>query len=291
MPNNDRESRDALKTVNKLNHLNNLIESDARPFSTDPWEISGVSWIVGRDGAADPNLYLEFARRFESDGDGSLTLCLCGASQYRVSLNGVVIGRGPAPADALCRYYHEYAIPAERVRSGENLLSVLLFHDGETTETVQGFRYGKPGLLAHLRVAETGETVIVSDAAWKVRRSPVYSPRPQIMPTPAMVSKWGGYKEFYYGEREDGWESPDYDHSRWENAVAVAAPTAPEYAATLLPVGIPELTETTLRPVRLVESSNALGRVLLPPSLTDLPADWTGQPISFAPGEPERCPP
>ncbi len=255
-----------------------------------PWDAPGVSWIATPDAAQHPNLYLEFARHFESDGGEPLTLFICAASLYRVSVNGVVIGRGPAPADVACRYYHTYTIPAEAVQQGENLITVLLFHDGETTETIQGFRYGKPGLLVHLSETETGDTMLVSDADWRVRRSPLYSPRPVIMPTPAMVSKWGGYKEFYCGEFADGWETRGYDHSGWDNSVVVASPTNPEYAATLLPVGIPDLTETMLRPERLIEASNSLGRVRLPHSLTDLPASWAGQPLQFAPGEPGAMP-
>jgi hypothetical protein len=255
-----------------------------------PWDTPGVSWIASAGVEKEPNLYLEFARRFDADGGASLTLLICAASLYRVSVNGVVIGRGPAPADAACRYYHEYGIPAESVRAGENLITVLLFHDGETTETVQGFRYGKPGLLVHLSDSRTGEILAVSDSSWHVRRSPLYSPRPQIMPTPAMVSKWGGYKEFYYGERADGWETPGFDHSSWEHAVVVGTPNAPEYAATLLPVGIPELVESLLRPERLIEASNSLGRVLLPDSMETLPAGWTGRPIRFVAGEPGAMP-
>ncbi len=255
-----------------------------------PWDVPGVSWITLAGVEKEPNLYLEFARRFESEHGSSLTLLICAASVYRVSVNGVVVGRGPAPADAVCRYYHEYRIPAEQIRAGANLITVLLFHDGETTETIQGFRYGKPGLLVHLRNGETGETVLVSDDSWRVRRSRRYSPRPEIMPTPAMVSNWGGYKEFYYGEREDGWEATGFDHSSWSNAVAVGAPTAPEYAATLLPVGIPELTESVMRPERIVEASNSLGAVSLPDSMLRLPATWTGEAIRFAPGEPGAMP-
>lgn len=254
-----------------------------------PWDTPGISWVSMAGVAKEPNLYLEFARRFENRGEG-LTLRLCAASLYRVSVNGLVIGRGPAPADAVCRYYHEYRIPASQLGGGENLITVLLFHDGETTETVQGFRYGKPGLLLHLSDGETGETIAVSDGTWQVRRSRLYSPRPEIMPTPAMVSKWGGYKEFYYGERSDDWEMPSFDHSSWEKAVVVGEPTSPEYAATLLPVGIPELAETVLRPERLVEASNSLGRVLLPESMICPPATWVGEAIGFAPGEPGAMP-
>ncbi len=254
------------------------------------WETPGVSWIATADAARHPNLYLDFAAHFTCEAGARLMLRICAASLYRVSVNGVVVGRGPAPADVTCRYYHETEIPAELLRQGDNLLTVLLFHDGETTETIQGFQYGKPGLLVHLSDSETGDIALVSDADWRVRRSLIYSPRPVIMPTPAMVSKWGGYKEFYYGEQEDGWETPGYDHSAWEYAVALASPTDPAYAATLLPVGIPDLLETVLLPERLIEASNSLGRVRLPDSVTDLPAAWTGQCIEFAPGEPGAMP-
>lgn len=260
----------------------------------DDWNGSNAAWIAAADAEKERNLYLEFARRFQCDlaADAPVVVRICAVSLYRLSVNRVVIGRGPAVSDPLLRFYHQYEVPAGLLREGENLLTVLLFHDGETTETVQGFRYGKPGLLLDARCGSDGHSpLLVSDATWRVRRSPVYSARPQLMPTPAMLSKWGGYKELYNGERADDWESPSYDHSGWETALVAAERANPDYAAALVPVGVPELEEETLFPARLVDAANNLGRIYLPPALASLPAAWpplstgAGAKIRVAPGD------
>lgn len=150
------------------------------------WAGTGAKWISMTGCQDEANLYLQFARRFTCDGRGPLVLDITAVTQYQAAVNGQVIGRGPAVSSPALYYFHRYILSADELRAGENLLTVLTFHDGRYTTTVQGFDYGEPGLLVHLYGASAR---VVSDAAWRVRRAPEYAPRA------SMVSQWGASRK------------------------------------------------------------------------------------------------
>ena len=245
------------------------------------WENSTARWISRKESDGEIGLFLDFARPFESDGAAPPTLEITAVSNMQVYLNGTLVARGPAVADTAYRYFHRYELSPAYLRPGRNLLAVRLFHDGEKTETTQGFHYGKPGLLARLTL---GDQIVVTDANWRVRRSPVFSP------VASQFSKWGGYKEFYHGEREDDWRSPNFDHAEWENAVVCGEPLAPGYAENLVLLDVPELETEIFAPTRLIDVSHNLGQVHVPDSLTRLPAVWSETPITLEGGEPGAMP-
>ncbi|MBN1285754.1 MAG: hypothetical protein JXB47_10175 [Anaerolineae bacterium] len=243
------------------------------------WIASGAQWISKAGCRDESNLYLEFARRFDCAAPNALTLDITAVTQYRAAVNDRVIGRGPAVSDRSLYYFDRYTLGPDLLRRGTNLLTVLLFHDGRCTETTQGFEYGEPGLLAHLY----GEgAALVSDASWRVRRAPVYAP------CASMVSKWGSYKEYYHGEREDDWQSPAFDHSSWEAAVEAAEAVSPGFVQNLVLLDLPPLEAFDVAPQRIIDVSANLGDVQL--AGPDVPAPYTGQPITVAPGEPGAMP-
>ncbi|MCA9428531.1 MAG: alpha-L-rhamnosidase N-terminal domain-containing protein, partial [Candidatus Omnitrophica bacterium] len=180
---------------------------------------SSAQWISMRGTRKDQGLYLQFAKRFDWKGEGNVSLEISAVSEYHVWVNGIFIGRGPAVGSAQLSFYHTYTIATSILKQGENLLAVLLFHDGRTTKTTQGFQYGDPGLIA--RVVGAMEEC-VTDNSWRVRRAPEYSR------VPSMVSKWGGYKEFYHGEKADDWREASFNHRSWRKATVVAPPQSPD---------------------------------------------------------------
>ena len=252
------------------------------------WIDSSARWIRMAGCETEDGLYLDFARRFTApataEGTGEFVLEISAVSRYEVAVNAETIGAGPAAGSASLRFYHRYTVPRECLRPGPdaNLLTVLLFHDGPNVATVQGFTYGEPGLLARLWAGET--CIAVTDESWRVRHSPVFSRAAR------MVSAWGGFKEFYHGENRDDWRLPEFDHSQWSRAAAVADPLSPRFARNLALCVLPELEESLAVPARLVEASPALGRIALQDEYRTLPAAWSGAPITIGPGEPGAMP-
>jgi len=249
-----------------------------RPMTNDNafWEKTQARWIrlAGTENAK--NLYLEFAKEFDSSGKDSLEVHITAFSEYELYVNGSPVRRGPAHSSPQLCFYDEFTVPAEQMRTGKNCLAVLLFHDGRDTHTIQGFEYGEPGLLLHARC---GNVQIQSGTSWQVRRSPAYSGE-------MMVSQWGSYKEFYHGERRDAWAEPGIDRSAWEAAVEFAEPASAGYVQALMRLDVPPLEETLIRPERLVQVCNNLGKV----EAGAFPAAYGGQSIRVLAGEPMAAP-
>jgi alpha-L-rhamnosidase len=249
------------------------------PAIIDPW--NGAQWICARDAAKATNLYLQFAKRFKASS-GPALVRISAVSQYRLSVNGREIARGPAVGSPGRYYYHTHELDAGILKSGENLVTVLLFHDGAATETVQGFHYGDPGLIVSVEASGGG---CVSDNTWKVRRAPCYSPQASL------VSKWGGYKEYYHGDKDDAWESPAFDHAGWDTTEVAAPPESDGFVHKLVPLDVPFLEERTLGPRRVVELRQGLGMVSLADGDDfDTPFAYRDQPIVFERDEPYSAP-
>ena len=270
---------------------------------------SAAEWVCLEGCEEDANLYLEFVHDFHADAAGTegedgavLWLVISAVTQYRAWVNGVPIGRGPAVGDTGSLYFFDrLPIPAAALKPGANRLAVLVFHDGARTQTVQGFRYGRPGLIARVEDARDGRELAATGGGeargqfadrWWVRRSPVFSP------LAAQFSQWGGWRQSYHGDREDGWESPEYvcaPDGGWRPARALAPPESDRFVARLAPLDVPPLAAETLRPVRLAAALPLLGSVSLPESLAPAlggatAAAYRGEPIAVAPGEPGAMP-
>ncbi len=218
----------------------------------DFWENSGAVWICQAGAENSVNLYLQFVRKFEIKGIKNVCLHITASSQYAVAINGNYIGRGPAVSYKTRYYYHTYNIPEDILQEGENCISVLVYHDGESTETIPGFRYGKPGLLACIQGRDWR---ISSDTDWLVRRAPCYSS------LSSMVCQWGNYKEYYHGDKDDEWRLASYEHSTWEHAVAVAPPISPDFALDLVLLDVKELASGVARPIRITGAYPNLGHI------------------------------
>jgi hypothetical protein len=225
------------------------------------WITSKAKWISMAGCQRKSNLYLQYANEFKISNPVLLNVRIAAVSRYVLYINGHYIGRGSVVSNRTYYYYETYKIPANYLIKGRNLISVLLHHDGKDTQTVQGFEYGEPGLLFGME----GEGVsYISDLNWKVKQSPAYSGTSIAgIDGSQMVSKWGGYKEFYHGDKEENWIGLMYDHSGWANAVEVADAISEEFVQNLVELDLPSLETTDIYPKRIIEISQNLGRISL----------------------------
>ena len=243
------------------------------------WAVSNAKWITAAGCDGKTNLYLQFIKSFELDKCCDLTIQITAVSQYMLWVNGRHVHRGPAVGDLSYYYYDTLAINADLLQKGNNVLAVLLYHDGDAIHPwqdnglVQGFECGKPGLLVHL---QAGAVDIVSDRSWKVKPSEVYSGISRL-------SRWGGYCESYHGDKEQPWTKPNYDCSSWGNAVERANALSEGYVRNLVELELPPLEVTTLTPRRIINVAECLGKIDV--DAASPPCDYHEQPMTFSPGE------
>lgn len=239
-----------------------------------PWPAADARWICPEGAEHAHGLYLHFTKDFALEKAAPLSLHISAVTQYQVWMNGVLLGRGPAVGAPQRYYYHNHAVPESALRAGANRIAVRFFHDGKNTQTVQGFQWGDPGLIAAL----LGEGVrVVTDATWRVRRAPEYAHMA------ALYSRWGYYKEMYHGENEDGWRLADFDTSAWATPNVIAPPVSADFVHCLTALDVPPLAEQEVKPARIVDLSNGLGLAAFENEEdAELPAPYHDQPMVFA---------
>lgn len=246
------------------------------PSPASQWPDPQAHWIRRRGSEAEKNALTHFVRVFDAPSRrGPLRLLAAANSICAIWLNGRLVGRVPGVNSPRRWYFHAFEIPADAIRPEGNVLAILHQHDGAATETIQGFQYGDPGLLASLMDADGAVVARTGDAGWKARRAPEFSPIAHL------VSQWGGYREYYHGDREDGWREPGSKHADWDAAEVLGGPTDAGIAEALFALDVPPLEEEVVLPQRVVE---------LRPNLGTIEPHADGRRIIAGPGEPLACP-
>ena len=170
--------------------------------------------------------------------------------QYRLSVNGVYVCRGPARGYQAHWPYDEVDV-RRYLKTGHNFISVEAYNPG--IGTFQYLHYDSAGLLC---AAEWGNVQIhTNKATWQMRRAPGNNPNV------ARLSRQMAFQEdFDASEDDSSWitspEIPDWSEKpifRWEGEWSFG--TLPW--ATLEERGIPMLKETVIAPARI--SSHGVG--------------------------------
>jgi len=243
------------------------------------WLSSGAKWISKRDVSGQNNLYLQFVHSFSCSQKEDITVYITAVSNYELMINGKMIGRGPAVSDQSYYYYDQYQIDNNLLRNGNNVIAVLLFHDGVNSHSEQGYVYGEPGLLV---MVKGKHLKFVSDSSWKVKRSEVYTGITMESGN-TLISRWGGYKEFYNGHKADNWAEPGYVHSDWANAIEIADAVSESFVQNLIELDTNGLDSNWVYPNRIVDIAANLGNVSI--SADSLPIPYTKNDILIEAGE------
>ncbi|TLS52346.1 alpha-L-rhamnosidase [Paenibacillus antri] len=204
-----------------------------------------------------PNVYAEARTVFPVDAQvRTASLRISANQEYKVYVNGVEIGNGPSPSDVAWKYYDEYDV-ADRLTIGDNCLAIVAYNFG-TTDIVTMQRQGPGGMIAQLDVrTDESDMTVGTDESWRCRRSPRW------VNNVSRMHNWGGYKEIYLAEKEDGWELAGYDDSSWERAKVVAdALQSDSPWPRLLPREIPFLRREVVQPRSIVRIEENYGSLL-----------------------------
>lgn len=177
----------------------------------------------------------------------SATLYLSGLGLFEAYLNGSKVSDDvlvPALSDYDKRAFYMAFDVTNGLKPGENTLGVMLgngrFFAARLEAPTATRTFGYPKLLLQLEVEHNDGRMerIVSDASWKLTSDgPIRS-----------NSVYDG--EVYDATREmDGWSSPGFDDSAWQQAKLVDAPSGVLSAQMIAPIRIMR----TLKPVKITQ--------------------------------------
>jgi len=245
-----------------------------------------AQWIWA-EGADDPLLQFAYFRTTVMAAEERTAQVRIGAdSRYRLWVNGIPVGSGPARGTYDHPYYDTYTVPLQQ---GMNTLAVKVEYyaiwGGGFFNSVQG------GLLCE--VEADGEVLTATGTEWKAMASTAYS----LLQGVNML-----YLEHFDAQLEpDGWEQPGFNDAAWPAAVLPEPLRLPSPAACH-PRPIPLLTDKRLSPARLLDAGRCvdadtpdlagirdIAMSLWRCTLEPLPDGWiTPAPVTHAswPGEP-----
>lgn len=207
-----------------------------------------AKWIWAEGLLAHNNTYVEARNTFELRESfvARAELSITANQFYKLYINGSEVGRGPSPSDNQWKYYDRYEV-ARFLESGTNTVAILAYNFGNEP-IVTGQMQGPGGLLCQMTIGEAADAqvVLATDAGWKCRRSTRW------LPKVSRQHEWGGFREIYLAEQEDGWEQQGYCDSEWPSAVEVAVAEALDSPwPRLMERDIPHLSRREISPVAL----------------------------------------
>ncbi len=183
-----------------------------------------------------------FRKAFRADGKiGDAFIHISATTRYRLSVNGVFVGCGPARAYPEFPEYDGHDISA-LLRKGENVIAVDVCHFGETC-----FHYLKsgPGFAAWGSVkCGKGRRISLSTASgWKCIESESCD-----RDAPAFSFAVGPIQIEDGRKAPEAWDMPGFDDSAWEKPGLVRNP----HAAGLRQRSIPPMTSKEILADRIV---------------------------------------
>ncbi|WP_082423131.1 alpha-L-rhamnosidase-related protein [Paenibacillus dakarensis] len=222
-----------------------------------------AKWIWASGYSSDNNVYVEARKAFEVTLPVTSAVARISANQsYKLFINGIEVGRGPAPSDLLWMTFDTYDISGY-LNDGTNVVAVTA-HNFGTDRIVTNQLQGPGGLICQLDLYEsvsdvedeTRAQIIASSSDWKCRRSPRW--REEV----SRLHMWGGYREIIDMSKDDGWEQIRYDDSLWPNAVSIADAEQPDSPwPRLIAREIPYLKQTLVAPVAVVSAEPYKGAI------------------------------
>ncbi|MCM1135807.1 MAG: family 78 glycoside hydrolase catalytic domain [Clostridium sp.] len=139
-------------------------------------------------------------------GGGPVTLDITADDYYKVWINGVYIGQGPAPGYPFRYYYNRYDISGA-VRGGENVIAVHTYYQG-LINRVWYSADKRQGLKAV--VWQEKKAVALTGKDWKYKRAEEF-----------ISNRTTGYDTYFLedidaGLINHGWTDLDYDDREWK---------------------------------------------------------------------------
>jgi hypothetical protein len=215
---------------------------DSHQYQEDlPMDLE-ARWIWAPGDPAPRNAVMYFRRTFDLQAvPAQADLHISADSRYILYVNGRRLGFGPARNYQYNYQYDTYPV-APYLAAGRNVAAVCVLHWGEGT-----FQHlvGRGGLIAQLDPILPGGKPLVSDAAWRVKRSQAY--QENVVRICCQLA----WEEQYNALLEDeGWTLPEFKDAGWQPAVEIG-PVGVAPWTHLTPRTIPFLSDEPVSPVHI----------------------------------------
>ncbi|MCX7174662.1 MAG: family 78 glycoside hydrolase catalytic domain [Proteobacteria bacterium] len=164
------------------------------------------------------NRHIYFRRTFEiTEIPPSVPVWATADGRYRIFVNGVALGRGPARSSAAYRFVDRYDL-APYLRPGRNAIAILAHSYGRNTAWYElpgwdhGRAFGCGGLFLQGEVATPGHNLrLDTGEEWRCLNAEAWQ---RDVPSNSL-----GWSEVFDARQlPDGWTEADFDDSVWEIA-------------------------------------------------------------------------
>jgi len=204
-----------------------------------------AKWIWANDDGCINNSYYYFRKEFSlEDLSQNYQLYITAETRYRLYINGKLVGQGPPPSQPFFKYYDIYDVISYLIK-GLNCIGVVVNYVGNTKDT-------RGGLLAEL-IDNKGESIMVTDTSWRVRRSYAWRSDAFFFRMNFVTP----YQEFYDARQvPQGWNIAGFNDTDWEYAAILKGCTSDNPPSVLpwsylVPRDIPFMYQTSVLPVRI----------------------------------------
>lgn len=245
-----------------------------------------AEWIWGPGEPTLPNSYMYFRKDFRLESSPKKVVChVTGDTQYKLWINGRMIGQGPILCDPRWQSYDTHEV-SSAIQPGENVIGIIVFHWGNGIEAKHSpfLHTSRGGLLCQLEIEDErgNKEYVGTDPSWRSRGADAWQQNSTVMVkggvvrvrVPVFMDDFN-YAEFYDARKEPvGWLDPGFDCSSWEPAIAVrsertlaglkdatyriAGPTHPW--VQLEPRDLPFMKDEALKPKEVVNVGEVLER-------------------------------
>ena len=169
------------------------------------------NWINTGEITPSKNKHTLFRKKFKIENKcGKYSLNITADDYYKLYVNGIFLGQGPASSYNYAYNYNVYDI-SEYLTEGENLIAVHTYYQGFVN---WGWTSGdcRHGLYAELFADE--KPVLITDETWKCTEALHFNKEVSVTGYDTQFLENIDMRFYEYG-----WETIDYNHSAWRNAV------------------------------------------------------------------------
>ncbi len=203
--------------------------------------------------------------------------CAC-SGEYKLFINGSLIGRGSVPASTGYQYYNEYVLNESRIGeivTCENIISVFAYSYGTG---IQNRGFSPAGFLFQADIIYANGIIdhVCSDSTWRISILECW-----VQSSPRMFWTIGwqeivdlrkydsrildyNYDDMVWGEKANNINNIDptvFMSDAWDHAVEICSANI-QTSEKLIPREIPYLTETPVFPARIIEYGECTINVL-----------------------------
>jgi alpha-L-rhamnosidase len=167
-------------------------------------DTGSAKWIWTPERTKRPTHFVYFRKEVTLNKSGMGIIHCAADSKYRLWVNGVYIGFGPARGNAKNPYYDCYRV---KLHPGRNTFAFLVQY---YTDRCAIFDSRHGGLICQVSVGNN--SIVVTDKSWASLSSRAHGPMPG----------WIFPEKFDARHEPQGWERPGYSETGWKNAKEVS---------------------------------------------------------------------